>query len=209
MADLQVLEYTVGEIGTNCYLLVNTDTKETIIVDPGGDAPMIERNIEKNHLKPVAIFLTHAHYDHAHDAKKVKEAYRIPIYVHEAEVETMENPEINGSPMWGVTETYEADILVKDGQELSVAGFSIRVIFTPGHTPGGACYYLPEQKALFCGDTLFHESIGRTDFPRGSMSQLVRGIREKLLVLPRDTVVYPGHMSKTTIGQEINYNPFL
>ncbi len=209
MAELQVLEYTVGEIGTNCYLLVNTDTKETIIVDPGGDAPMIEKNIEKNHLKPVAIFLTHAHYDHAHDAKTVKEAYQIPIYAHEAEVETMKDPRINVSAMFGTLETYEADVLVREGQELMVAGFSFQVFFTPGHTPGGACYYLAEQKALFCGDTLFCGSIGRTDFPGGSMSQLVRAIREKLLVLPPDTVVYPGHMSKTTIGQEIKYNPFL
>ncbi len=209
MADLQVLEYNVGEIGTNCYLLVNTDTKETIIVDPGGDAPLIEQRIASMGLKPVAIFLTHAHYDHAHDAKKIKDAYDIPIYVHEEERDTLTDPRVNGSLMFGESETYEADIFVKDGEELDVAGFHIKVLFTPGHTPGGCCYYIPESKALFCGDTLFNGSIGRTDFPRGSTSQLLRAIHEKLLVLPRDTAVYPGHMATTTIGQEANCNPFL
>ncbi len=209
MADLQIFEFNVGEIETNCYLLVNTDTRETIIVDPGGDAPLLQKHIEKNGLKPVAILLTHAHYDHAHHAKELKDAYDIPVYVHEAERATLTDPEINGSLMFGVPETYEADVFLKDWQEIELAGFPIRVLFTPGHTPGGACYYLPENKALFSGDALFCGSIGRTDFPQGSMTQLVQAIHEKLLTLPRDTEVFPGHMMNTTIGQEINYNPFL
>ncbi len=209
MAKLQVLEYTVGMAGTNCYFLVNTDTKETIIVDPGDSAPLLMQRIREQDLKPVAIFLTHAHFDHAHDAKTLKDEYNIPVYAHEAEAETMTNPQMNASGMFGASETYDADIWVKDGQELTVAGFRIRVIFTPGHTPGGVCYYLPEEKALFCGDTLFCGSIGRTDFPGGSTRQLLKAIREKLLTLPRDTVVYPGHMGRTTIGEEANSNPFL
>ncbi|MCC8081529.1 MAG: MBL fold metallo-hydrolase [Clostridiales bacterium] len=209
MADLQVLEYNVGDIGTNCYLLVNTATKETIIVDPGGDAPMLERHITAQGLQPVAVFLTHAHYDHAHHARKVKETYQIPVYVHEDEKETMRNPRINVSSMFGCPESYEADVFVKDGERLEVAGFDIRVLHTPGHTAGGVCYYFPENKTLISGDALFNGSVGRTDFPGGSMSMLVRSIREKLLVLPRDTEVYPGHMSKTTIGYEADYNPFL
>ncbi len=209
MADLQVLGYTVGDIGTNCYLIVNKDTKETIIVDPGGDAPMIKSRIDAQGLTPVAIFLTHAHYDHAHDVKPLKDAYGIPVYVHEAEGETLTDPRINVSYMFGSPETYEADVFVKDGEEIDMAGFRFQVLFTPGHTPGGCCYYLPENGALFCGDTLFAGSIGRTDFPGGSMSKLVRVIREKLLVLPQDTAVYPGHMGTTTIGQEAKYNPFL
>ncbi len=209
MADLQVLEYTVGDFGTNCYLIVNQDTKETIIVDPGADAPMIKKQIESRGLKPVAIFLTHAHCDHAHDVKPLKEAYDIPVYVHEAERETLENPRINVSYMFGEPETYEADVFVKDGEVLDVAGFRFTVLFTPGHTPGGCCYYLPEDNVVFCGDTLFNASVGRTDFPGGSMSKLVRAIREKLLVLPDNTIVYPGHMGTTTIGQEAKYNPFL
>ncbi len=209
MANLQVLEYSVGDIGTNCYLIVNQDTKETIIVDPGGDAPKIQNEIKSRGLKPVAIFLTHAHYDHAHDVKPLKAAYGIPVYAHEAERETLSDPRVNVSYMFGSPESYEADIFVKDGEEIDVAGFRFKVLFTPGHTAGGCCYYLPEDNVLFCGDTLFCGSIGRTDFPGGSMSQLVRVIREKLLTHPAETIVYPCHMDKTTIGQEAKYNPFL
>ncbi len=209
MANLKILEYTVGEIGTNCYFLVNTDTKETIIIDPGGDGLKLQKIIASEGLKPVAIFLTHAHYDHAHHAKLMKEEYQIPVYVHEAERETLTDVSVNGSDMFGLPETYEADIFVRDGQELDVAGFHIKVLFTPGHTPGGASYYLPDHNAVFCGDTLFCGSVGRTDFPRGSTLELIRAIKEKLLVLPPDTMVYPGHMQTTTIGQEEKYNPFL
>ncbi|MCD8324669.1 MAG: MBL fold metallo-hydrolase [Clostridiales bacterium] len=209
MADLQVLEYNVGDIGTNCYFLVNTGTKEMIIVDPGGDAPMLERNIAAQSLKPVAIFLTHAHYDHAHHAKILKEKYQVPVYVHEAERPTLEDMNMNASAMFRCPETYEADVFLRDGQEISVAGFEIQVLHTPGHTPGGCCYYFAENKVLISGDSLFNGSIGRTDFPGGSMSQLVRSLREKVLTLPRDVEVYPGHMSRTTIGREADYNPFL
>ncbi len=209
MADLQILEYNVGEIGTNCYLLVNTATKETIIADPGGDAPMLEKHIEKNGLKPAAILLTHAHYDHAHHAAVLKKRYQIPVYVHEEERRTMTDIRMNVSAMFGHPETYEADFFVKDGQNLELAGFSITVIFTPGHTPGGCCYYFPDNKVLVSGDTLFCGSVGRTDFPGGSMSALVRSVREKLLILPRDVEVLPGHEMRTTIGREAEYNPFL
>lgn len=209
MADLQVLEYNVGDIGTNCYFLVNTATKETIIVDPGGSAPELQRHIRELGLKPVAILLTHAHYDHAHHAKIMKEAYQIPVYVHEAERETLTDIQRNVSGMFGCPETYEADVFLKDGQEITLAGFPILVIHTPGHTPGGACYYFKENKILVSGDSLFCESIGRTDFPGGSMSSLVRSLKEKVMILPRDTEVLPGHMMRTTIGRECEYNPFL
>ncbi len=209
MADLQILEYNVGEIGTNCYFLVNPATKETIIADPGGSASMLMRNVERLGIRPVAIFLTHAHYDHAHDAKTLAAAYDIPVCAHEAEEKTMKDMGMNASAMFGCPETYDADVFFRDGQILSTAGFSIVVLHTPGHTPGGCCYYFPENKALISGDSLFCGSIGRTDFPGGSMGQLVRALKEKIMVLPRDVEVYPGHMSHTTIGQEIEYNPYL
>lgn len=209
MADLQILEYNVGDIGTNCYLMVNTDTKETIIVDPGGDAQMLKRHITQQGLTPTAILLTHAHYDHAHHAKPLKEEYGIPVYVHEAERETLTDVNVNASRMFGCPETYEADVFLKDGQMLSIAGFDIQVLHTPGHTPGGACYYFEKNKVLLSGDSLFCGSVGRTDFEKGSMSDLVRSLREKILVLPRDVEVLPGHMMRTTIGKEVDYNPFL
>lgn len=208
MADLLVLEYSVGDIGTNCYLLVNTATKETIIVDPGGDAPMLQRHITSQQLKPVAVFLTHAHYDHAHDAKTLKNAYGIPVYMHEEERVTLDDVRMNCSAMFGNPERYEGDVFLKDGM-IQVAGFDIQVIHTPGHTPGGCCYYFAKEKTLVSGDSLFCGSIGRTDFPGGSMSKLVRALREKIIVLPRDVEVLPGHMQRSTIGYEADYNPFL
>lgn len=209
MADLQILEYNVGDIGTNCYFLVNTDTKEMIIVDPGGDAPILKSRIAEMDLKPAAILLTHAHYDHAHHAKILKDTYQIPIYIHEAEKQTLTDVRMNVSAMFGKPETYEADVFLKDGQAFTLAGFEIVTLHTPGHTPGGACYYFKDQKVLVSGDSLFCGSVGRTDFPGGSMSSLVRGLKEKVMVLPRDTQVLPGHMMRTTIGQECEYNPYL
>ena len=209
MADLQILEYNVGDIGTNCYFLVNTDTKEMIIVDPGGDAPILKSRIAEMDLKPAAILLTHAHYDHTHHAKILKDTYQIPIYIHEAEKQTLTDVRMNVSAMFGKPETYEADVFLKDGQAFTLAGFEIVTLHTPGHTPGGACYYFKDQKVLVSGDSLFCGSVGRTDFPGGSMSSLVRSLKEKVMVLPRDTQVLPGHMMRTTIGQECEYNPYL
>lgn len=209
MADLQILEYNVGDIGTNCYFLVNTDTKEMIIVDPGGDAPILKSRIAEMDLKPAAILLTHAHYDHAHHAKILKDTYQIPIYIHEEEKQTLTDVRMNVSAMFGKPETYEADVFLKDGQAFTLAGFEIVTLHTPGHTPGGACYYFKDQKVLVSGDSLFCGSVGRTDFPGGSMSSLVRSLKEKVMVLPRDTQVLPGHMMRTTIGQECEYNPYL
>lgn len=209
MADLQILEYNVGDIGTNCYFLVNTNTKEMIIVDPGGDAPILKSRIAEMDLKPAAILLTHAHYDHAHHAKILKDTYQIPIYIHEAEKQTLTDVRMNVSAMFGKPETYEADVFLKDGQAFTLAGFEIVTLHTPGHTPGGACYYFKDQKVLVSGDSLFCGSVGRTDFPGGSMSSLVRSLKEKVMVLPRDTQVLPGHMMRTTIGQECEYNPYL
>ena len=209
MADLQILEYNVGDIGTNCYFLVNTDTKEMMIVDPGGDAPILKSRIAEMDLKPAAILLTHAHYDHAHHAKILKDTYQIPIYIHEAEKQTLTDVRMNVSAMFGKPETYEADVFLKDGQAFTLAGFEIVTLHTPGHTPGSACYYFKDQKVLVSGDSLFCGSVGRTDFPGGSMSSLVRSLKEKVMVLPRDTQVLPGHMMRTTIGQECEYNPYL
>lgn len=209
MVDLRIEEYNVGDIGTNCYFIVNADTKEMLVIDPGGDGKDLIRRINNSELKPVAVLLTHGHYDHAADADVVSKEYDIPIYAHEAERETLENPNLNLSPMFGRREIYHADKYVKDGDILNLAGFTIRVIHTPGHTVGGCCYYFDGNKVLASGDTLFCGSVGRTDFPKGSMSDLVRSIKEKLLDLPGDTAVLPGHESRTTIGYERQYNAFL
>ena len=205
----EVLRYIVGPVCTNCYLLVNHKTGELLVVDPGDQAKLIEKQIEKTGAKPVAILLTHGHFDHAGAAEALADKYQISIYAHEAERETLEDPGLNLCGMIGEHKVYHADIFVKDEEVLNLAGFSIRVFFTPGHTIGGCCYYIADEKILFSGDTLFQESVGRTDFPRGSASDLIRAIREKLMPLPDDVTVYTGHDESTLIGYERMHNPYL
>ena len=205
----EVLRYIVGPVCTNCYLLVNHKTGELLVVDPGDQAQLIEKQIEKTGAKPVAILLTHGHFDHAGAAEELADKYQISIYAHEAERETLEDPGLNLCGMIGDHKVYHADIFVKDEEVLNLAGFSIRVFFTPGHTIGGCCYYSADEKILFSGDTLFQESVGRTDFPRGSASDLIRAIREKLMPLPDDVTVYTGHDESTLIGYERMHNPYL
>lgn len=205
----EVLRYIVGSVCTNCYLLVNHKTGELLVVDPGDQAQLIEKQIEKTGAKPVAVLLTHGHFDHAGAAEELADKYQISIYAYEAEKETLEDPGLNLCGMIGEHKVYHADIFVKDEEVLKLAGFSIRVFFTPGHTIGGCCYYIADEKILFSGDTLFQESVGRTDFPRGSASDLIRAIREKLMPLPDDVTVYTGHDESTLIGYERMHNPYL
>ena len=137
------------------------------------------------------------------------DAFGAPIYAHELEKETLEEPQINLSIMNGAREAYGADRYVGDGDVLELAGFSVQVIATPGHTRGGCCYYIEKEHAIFVGDTLFCGSVGRTDFPGGNARELLTSIKERLLTLPGETDVYPGHNETTTIGWERMNNPFL
>ena len=141
--------------------------------------------------------------------RDVKEQYNLPVYAHEAEQEVLENPAFNLSTMFGSPVHMKADHPVTDGQMLEIAGVKIQVLHTPGHTPGGVSYYIDEAKILISGDTLFADSVGRTDFPMGSMHTLVRSVREKLFVLEDDVSVLPGHGPETTIGWEKKNNPFV
>lgn len=207
---LEIRQFVVGMAATNCYLAINTKTKEALIVDPGAGAAAISSEIEKLAVRPAAILLTHGHFDHAGDAAALSAAYGISVYAHEKERETLEDPRVNLSAgMLGEPKGYAADVYVRDEQELDLASFHLRVLFTPGHTAGGCCYYIPMEDLLFSGDTLFCGSVGRTDFPGGSMSVLVRSIRDKLMTLPEQTTVLPGHEARTTIEQERMYNPYL
>lgn len=209
MAELKIEQYVVGLIQTNCYFAINEDTKELFIVDPGAEADRIITMIKEKGLKPVAVILTHGHFDHASGAEKIAKEFDIQIIAHEAEKETLENPSINMCGMLRGNESYYADYYVKDGEVLHLAGFDVKVLHTPGHTKGGCCYYIETEKTVFSGDTLFCESVGRSDFPGGSASVLVRSIEEKLMPMPEDTKVYPGHNEITTIGWEKMNNPFL
>lgn len=209
MGKLKIRSLVVGEVATNCYLAENKETKETLVIDPGDEMRRIDDMITGNGLRPAAILLTHGHFDHVMAAEALAEKYGIEIYALEKEKETLEDPNLNLCGMIGRFEVYHATKYVREGELLNLAGFSIRVIHTPGHTPGGCCYYIEEEKTLFSGDTLYAGTVGRTDFPKGSMRELLAGIRGKLLILPEDTSVYPGHMGITTIGEEKKYNMFL
>ncbi len=208
--DITVKQYRVGPVSTNCYFAINQQTKEALIIDPGDQADTLEKQVEKLGIKPAAILLTHGHFDHAGAAEELKKKYGVSVYAQEAEQETLENPRVNLSgAMFGHPAVYHADYYFKDEEEIELAGFKIRVLHTPGHTAGGACYYLPDVMVLFSGDTLFCESVGRSDFPGGSASTLIRSIRQKLMVLPDFIKVYPGHEEITTIGNERANNPYL
>ncbi len=209
MAPLRVEQYVVGSVQTNCYFAINDETKEVLIVDPGARADRLAEIIEKEQLRPAAILLTHGHFDHAGAAAELAGRFQIEIYAQEQERETLENPALNLSGWEGREAAYQADHYLKDEQEMDLAGFHIRVLHTPGHTVGGCCYLFPYQNVLFSGDTLFHMSVGRTDFPKGSAAQLIRAIKEKLMALPDTITVYPGHDEITTIGTERMYNPYL
>lgn len=206
---MRIDKFLIGMVGTNCYLVYNEETKELVIVDPADRSVEMMNRIREKGLIPKAILLTHGHFDHISGIPSILEEYQIPVYALEEERQILENTGGNLSGMFGRPMTFKDAQYIHDGDVLELAGYQFRVIHTPGHTCGGACYYVESEGVLFSGDTLFCGSIGRTDFPTGSMSQLVRSIKERLLGLPGDTMVYPGHESVTTIGNEMGYNPFL
>ena len=209
MKKLQLEMLVLGMAQTNCYLAMNRDTRELLIVDPAGEAVRIVRRIDEMEAVPAAILLTHGHFDHIGAVKELKERYHIPAYIHTADRELMQDEQLNGSLMLiGRGISASADRVLTDGEKVSLAGFDIQVIHTPGHTAGGACYYIEDEKTLFSGDTLFCCSVGRTDLPTGSMAKLRASIHEKLFVLPEDVKVYPGHDVTTSIGYEKRYNPY-
>ena len=199
----------VGELMTNCYIVWDENTGNAAIIDPGDEAKRIDRLIKENGYEPQAILLTHGHFDHVMAVDALSAEYGLKVFAHELERETLEDPEMNVSGMMGRTMTFHATDYVRDGELLNLAGYTFQVLLTPGHTKGGVCYYLASENVLFSGDTLFAGSVGRTDFPGGSMGVLVGSIREKLLTLPDETIVYPGHMESTTIGAERTGNMFL
>lgn len=200
----------LGDVRTNCYLLINEETKEALVVDPADRADVIVRKLIDEGLTLKAILLTHGHGDHILAVGDLKKQFGVKVYAAKAEEALLSDAAQNLSKaLFGIAVTVKPDILLEDGQEFEAAGIRLRMLHTPGHTPGGCCYYQAEEKILFSGDTLFCGSIGRTDFPGGSLSELVRSVKEKLLVLPEDVKVYPGHEEMTTIGHEKRYNPYM
>lgn len=208
----------MGVCQTNCYFLYRDGAHDAIVVDPADKGANIYGALQKNGFRVTGILLTHGHFDHiwgldalrdaANAAAEAEGQEPVKVYAGENERELLKSAEMNVSAAAGRACSTYADVYVKEGQEITLAGMTCKVIATPGHTAGGVCYYFEEAGFLVAGDTLFAESVGRTDFPTGSMSTLVRSIQEKLFVLPEETKVYPGHGESTTIGHEKKYNPY-
>lgn len=207
---MQYKRMAVGPVQANAYIIWN-DKNESLIIDPGAEGKRINQYIKEQELEPKAILLTHAHFDHIGGLEDVRNAWRIPVYLHENEEEWLLDPHLNGSshfPVGDIT-TKPADVLFTREEKLTIASFTFQVLETPGHSPGSVSYYFKKDEIVFSGDALFAGSIGRTDLVGGSNGKLLRSIHDKLLVLPEETVVASGHGRETTIQDEMDHNPFL
>lgn len=207
MAELKIGKITLGMCQTNCYFLFREDSKEVVFVDPAERGQYIYDKLTENGYTVKAILITHGHFDHIMGADELRTLTGAKIYAPAADQELLQDAKANISAMWAEPCTLKADVLFEDGDVLDLGELTCKVIVTPGHTVGSSCFYFEEDKVLISGDTLFEESVGRTDFPTGSMSSLVRSIKEKLFILPDDVQVFPGHGGFTEIGHEKMYNP--
>lgn len=207
---MRITNLPSGALQANTYLAVDEKTNEGFIVDPGGYNKVLTKEVRDNDVNIKYIILTHGHSDHICGVNEHKAEFPdAKIVAYKDEEAMLENPNLNQSPGFGVPYSTKADILVSDGDELKVGDVTLKFIHTPGHTEGGMCIYVKEAKALFSGDTLFRQSIGRTDFPGGSYKEIMDSIRKKLFLLPDDTNVFPGHLGTTSIGFEKENNPFV
>ncbi|WP_462412212.1 MBL fold metallo-hydrolase [Neobacillus sp. Marseille-QA0830] len=201
----------LGSIQTNCYIVENSE-RACLIFDPGGDAKKLINLLNSRGIKPLAILLTHAHFDHIGAVDEVREHYKIPVYLHKKEEKWLGDASLNGSQFFSLIEPVivkPADEIIKSEGTVQIHNFSFHVYHTPGHSPGSVSYYFEKEGFVISGDALFQGSIGRTDLPGGNQTQLLKSIHDKLLTLPEETYVLSGHGSVTTIVNEMDSNPFL
>ncbi|OGR16092.1 MAG: MBL fold metallo-hydrolase [Desulfobacterales bacterium GWB2_56_26] len=206
-----IKQMIVGSMAVCCYIVACEKKKVAAVIDPGGDEGKILAEVKKMGVDLEYIIATHGHPDHVCGNKKIQEQTGAKIIMHAADAAFFGTPEVkNYFSMLGLTPSPPVDRQVMDGDEIMIGDVTFKVIHTPGHTPGGMCLY--NAPDLFTGDTLFVGGLGRSDFPGGSHQELLASIRNKLLVLPPETVVWPGHGyggSRSTIGEEMRSNPFL
>jgi hydroxyacylglutathione hydrolase len=206
--DVEML--TVGQIGENCFLFRPQGGDRLLVVDPGEEAERILAAVEAKGAAVEAILLTHCHFDHIGAVAPVAKATGAPVYCPEIEVPLL--ADIMAYVPWagfGPYESYEADVVVRGGETLELAGMEIEVVFTPGHSPGHVTYAVKGEPAIFSGDVLFQGSVGRVDLPGGDGPTLLASIAKLMDAYPEETVVHPGHMGLTTLGAEQATNPFL
>ncbi|MFC2336532.1 MAG: MBL fold metallo-hydrolase [Negativicutes bacterium] len=204
---MKIKSLVVGPVAANCYILSDA-TGEGAVIDPGGDAAAILDYIKQEKIKVKVILNTHGHSDHIAANDEVRDATGAPLYIHPADMNMLIDPRANLSVFMGEAVTSRpAEYRLEEGDTVRFGTSELKVLHTPGHSPGGVC--LIGDGVVFSGDTLFAESVGRTDFPGGSTEQLIQEIKEKLMPLPDDTLVYPGHGPATTIGWERQYNPYI
>lgn len=195
-------------MGVNCYLFSCGKTNKALLIDPGAGSKRILQWLKESGKEVALIVLTHGHYDHIGAVELLRLELNVEVAVHQEDGEMITNPVRNLSRYSGLDMALSpAEILLQDGQELTVGESKVQILHTPGHTPGGIC--LLTEEGCFSGDTLFDGSVGRTDFPGGDMRTLLRSIREKLMVLDDEVLVFPGHESATTIGRERESNPYI
>lgn len=207
--NIKIKSLPLGILGTNCYIIHNDH--EALIFDPGGDEDQLIKFLNDNKLNPIAILLTHAHFDHIGAVEPIRNEYGIKVYMHSLEKDWLTNPDLNGSsryPFGPISTKNPPDSLVGEGTFI-IGDFTFDIYHTPGHSPGSVSYYFANEDILIAGDTLFQSSIGRTDLPFGNHDQLISSIKNKIFSLPNHTNVYPGHGPSTTIEFEKQYNPFL
>ncbi len=206
---MEVKQIVAGNFQTNVYIVYDVDTRLGVVIDPGEDAETILQFIQKEQLKIEKILLTHAHFDHIGAVNSTKKHTGATAVACSEELPFMSSAKNNLSVFFKQPLTLEVDLYVADGDVVSVGEIEFELLHTPGHTPGSCCYHIKKEKKLFSGDTLFFESIGRTDLPHGSTKDIMASITDTLFRLPGDTDVYPGHDQRTTIQHEKDNNPYV
>jgi len=203
---MKIIRLAIGLYQTNCYLVADETTKAAFIIDPAGDLEQITNLINTKEYDLKYIILTHGHGDHIGAVEGLKEAYDAVLFIHEEDAEMLRDSQLNLTYRMGETIEMEADQTFRDGDTLMVGELKLRFIHTPGHSKGSSCVLV--EDTLFSGDTLFLNSIGRTDLYGGDQRQIIESIKNKLLILPEETKVYPGHGQGTSIKNELKKNPF-
>lgn len=205
---MEVIKKSLGQMGTNCYVIWDEKTLEAAVIDPGFEDQRINAIINENKLQVKYILLTHGHFDHLGGVNQIKQLTGAKVLIHQGDADCLTDPRRNLSVLAGLSMVLDpADGFLSENETITLGEIVIRVIHTPGHSKGGICLLAEDQ--LFAGDTLFNTSIGRTDFADGDLNELLNGISSKLFILDDATTVLPGHGENTTIGYEKTNNPFL